>query len=203
MVSYYWRRGFSRMASRGHSPPPPTSTHPGSFPETAQLGEADRAHVPLRSEGGGEGLGAQMSARGLGTPGAGSEGERAAGSWFPRSPRAPHSMSLQVSTQFCQHWGAVLAPARPARDSGSSGERAGKCEERTVGERYRGPCASRLQSAASRSPCGQGPHSRPDAALSPPVPHRARCTRSRDATRSSIPGTRNSSLKKTILTFQF
>lgn len=54
---------------------------------------------------------------------AGCEGERAAGSWFPRSPRAPHSVSLQVSTQFCQHRGAVLHPAQPARDTGGSGER--------------------------------------------------------------------------------
>lgn len=95
------------MASRGHSPPPPT---PGRFPETAEPGVAERAHVPLHSEGGGEGLGAQKSARGLGTPRAGSEGERTAESWFPRSPRAPHSRSRQVSSQFCQRRGAVLAP---------------------------------------------------------------------------------------------
>lgn len=68
-------------------------------------------------------MGAQISERGLGTPGAGCEGKRAAGSWFPRSPRAPHSVSLQVSTQFCQHRGAVLHPAQPARDTGGSGER--------------------------------------------------------------------------------
>lgn len=64
-------------------------------------------------------------------------------------------MSLQVSTQFCQHWGAVLAPARPARDSGSSGERAGKCEERTVGERYRDPAPRAYNPLPPAAPVGR------------------------------------------------
>lgn len=115
------RKGFSRGTSRGHSPPPPSPGAP-----TAQLGEEGRrgrAQVPLRSGGRSEGIDAQISETGLGTPGTGCEGERAAGSWFPRFPRAPHSVSLQVSTQFCQRRGAVLHPAQPARDTGGSGER--------------------------------------------------------------------------------
>lgn len=105
------RRGFSRVDEQR---PQPASTHPGRLPRQPSLGkgaEGGRAQGPLRSGGTGEGMGAQISERGLGTPGAGCEGKRAAGSWFPRSPRAPHSVSLQVSTQFCQHRGACPTPS--------------------------------------------------------------------------------------------
>lgn len=86
--------------------------------------------MPLWCGGGGEGLGAQISARGLETPGVGWEGERAAGSWFPRSPRAPHSVSLQVSTQLSLPE-TLVAPERGAAP-GECGE-AGMARERGEG----------------------------------------------------------------------
>lgn len=195
VLSQSRRRGFSKMTSRGQSPPPPTTPAP---PGVARLGEGVRkwrATHPLWSEGGGEGLGAQISDRGRGAARPGWAGERLAGSRFPRSRRAPHSVGLQVSTQFCQRpepsW-----PQLSSRRHWRFGER-----RRVAGGGKKGGA-----SPGPALPAGSAPPPTPQPWAGPPTrraprrpalqPLGARSARSRDSRR---PGTEKPFLKKPML----
>ena len=147
-----------------------TSSRPGLPPEHSptwgRRQEEERAPFPYGVAVGGPRVGAPISAGGPGTPAARCEGERAAGSWFPRPGALRVPLVSQVSTGFCQRRGAVLAPAQPGVHTGGSGEEAqsrGSVGRKERPREWRDPCASRPPRAS--------PHPTPNPL--PPQPLRA------------------------------
>ena len=101
--------------------------------------------LPLwRGRWGGQGVGAQISARGPGTPAARYEGERAAASWFPR----PGALRIPLVSEFPPASASAGEPSWPqlglasTRAAPERRRRAGGVWAGRVAQRAARPCAS-------------------------------------------------------------
>lgn len=160
-LSHPRRTGLSRRTSGGRGAPPPTRGCLRAQPHVGKGAEGGEcAPFPFtEGEVGGQGVGAQISAGGLGTPAARCEGERAAASWFPR----PGALRIPLVSEFPP--ASASAGSRPGPGSAwhrhgrlrRGGAEPGECGQERVAGRVARPCASRPPRASPGGPGGPGP----------------------------------------------
>lgn len=186
-LSHPGKRGFPRRTSGGRGTCPPTRGCLRAQPHVGK-GTEESAPFPTEEEVEGQGIGAQISAGGLGTLAARCEGERVAGSWLPR----PGALRIPLVSEFPPASASAGEPSWPqlrlasTRAAPERRRRPGECGQERVAQRVARPCASRPPRASPGGPGGPGPALPGWPLADRQGPGRAPGMHSRDAIRSSL-----------------